>query len=463
MGFAIPYIAISPTAILSIVGLLIGRDETIPTPAQDWRKATVDIIIPTLNEQKNIVLCLASLRNQTFKPRSITIYDDGSNDETILYARNYGQNLEVDFKIVQREKSEGKTVSLKHVARHSDCDVIFVLDGDTSIITDNFIEKIVQELYQGIGNASACGHVLPMLESEREKIIDKLGRDDIAKNFPAVLRKKGSWLDKLQYGITNFYREELYLFLERFIYNGEMIFFGSIINPIGCAVAYRREYLEALFDEYEEEFGDNLTTSEDIFIGFALVNSGYKNVLVDNIYALTQEPKFSKIFKQIFKWSSSYLQCCYYFDDLVSTPFKFYRVLYRKFKDKVTGLEKKIKQMRKIKEAYRQPFGMGYTKTYGRPIGWFVFTSAFEKCSFPFALLAMAYLGLWKWLIITIIIEVFLYTFMIFKFHRNRRFANFVKSILLTPIRYSIMMFDVYVLSSFLKDIYFTEERAWRK
>jgi hypothetical protein len=69
--------------------------------------------------------------------------------------------------------------------------------------------------------------------------------------------------------ITNLYRESLYMFLQRFVYLGQMVFFGSITNPVGCAVAYRRKYVKELFDSYEPMFGDDLTNSEDIFIGFA--------------------------------------------------------------------------------------------------------------------------------------------------------------------------------------------------
>ncbi|MHB1271222.1 MAG: hypothetical protein ACYCZD_00370 [Rhodanobacter sp.] len=56
------------------------------------------------------------------------------------------------------------------------------------------------------------------------------------------------------------------------MYHGQTTFFGGITNPVGCAVAYRREYVADLFDRYEPQFGDNLTNSEDIFIGFALIN-----------------------------------------------------------------------------------------------------------------------------------------------------------------------------------------------
>ena len=35
----IPYLVISPNAVLSILGLIHGPDKTEPTPAEDWRDA----------------------------------------------------------------------------------------------------------------------------------------------------------------------------------------------------------------------------------------------------------------------------------------------------------------------------------------------------------------------------------------------------------------------------------------
>ena len=46
----LPYFALGPSTILSALGLVRGPDRTIPTPAEDWRRAVVDVIIPALNE-----------------------------------------------------------------------------------------------------------------------------------------------------------------------------------------------------------------------------------------------------------------------------------------------------------------------------------------------------------------------------------------------------------------------------
>jgi cellulose synthase/poly-beta-1,6-N-acetylglucosamine synthase-like glycosyltransferase len=84
-----PYFVVSPSTILSLVGVLRGPDRTRPTPVEDWRDAKVDVIIPALNEADNIVPCLASLLRQTLKPRRIMLIDDGSTDATVERAKAF--------------------------------------------------------------------------------------------------------------------------------------------------------------------------------------------------------------------------------------------------------------------------------------------------------------------------------------------------------------------------------------
>lgn len=460
----IPYFVLGPTALMGFVGFIHGADRTIPSPSEDWKNATMDLLIPSFNEEKNIVLCLASIARQSLQPRQILIYDDASNDKTVLYAQSYAQMMHINLKVIQRTQHEGKTPSVHHGAYASDADVIAVVDGDTILKSNNYLERLVNELYQGIGIACACGVALPLTEQDRtiECVAGNLA--DFKKIHPDVEFSP----DKTQFqqflrSLTNSYREELYLFLQRYIYHGEMLFFGTLIFPIGCAVVYRRKYLIDMFEHYIKIFGFDLTTSEDIFFGFAFAEKGYKNIVVQDVYALTLEPRFSRIYHQIFKWSSSFLQSCYYFDSLFFTPFKFPRYVLKIIKDSRNPKLKKMKEKRKIKEAYRQAFGVDFTKKYGRNIGWFVFTTACEKLSFPTFILVFIILGFWEPLLITLSAEIALYTMIITLMHKNRRIRNFFKAILYTPIRYSQIMFDLVVIGKFMIDLWVTKNRQWRK
>ncbi len=462
---ALPYLVLSPSGIMGVIGLLHGPDRTVPTPQENWCEATIDLLIPAYNEEKNIVLCLSSILKQTRKPQRIILVDDASTDRTVEYAKAYSQMMDIKLEIIQHEHNEGKTPALNYVSHDSQADVLFVLDADTILLSENYIERVVMELFQGVGISSACGVVLPFTEVDRKKVMgSEQVREFVEKNPHIVMNPDQTRFQELQRSISNAYREELYLFLQGFIYRAEKIFFGTIIFPIGCAVAYRRKYIEELFDRYSETLGNDLTTSEDIFIGFSFADQGYRNVVVQDVYGWDIEPRFFNLPKQLFKWSSSFLQSCYYFDDLLRTPFKFPRYLIKCLRERFSKEHKKQLEKRRIKEAYRQPFGSEYTKKYGRNIGWFIFTSAFEKISFPTIVIILIILKLWEALAITIGAEVLLYCIIIAIMHKNRRIRNFFKSLFFTtPIRYMQLLFDLYVMGNFMKDLWITKNRSWRK
>jgi hypothetical protein len=54
----------------------------------------------------------------------------------------------------------------------------------------------------------------------------------------------------------------------------------------------------------------------------AMLNEGYRNIQLTDVYARTVEPVFHRLPQQVYLWSSSFLQSCYYFDDLVKSPFR---------------------------------------------------------------------------------------------------------------------------------------------
>ena len=127
----VPYFVHGPTGLMGLVGLLHGADRTIPTPNEDWKTATLDLLIPAFNEEKTILLCLASIQRQSLKPRQIYLYDDHSNDKTIEYAKSFAELNSIQLKIVSRGEHSGKTPSVCYAAAASDADVLAVVDGDT--------------------------------------------------------------------------------------------------------------------------------------------------------------------------------------------------------------------------------------------------------------------------------------------------------------------------------------------
>jgi glycosyltransferase involved in cell wall biosynthesis len=458
-----PYFVLSPNTVLSILGLIHGPDRTVPTPAEDWRQATVDVVIPALDEEANISLCLASLARQTIRPKRIILIDDGSTDHTIEYAETFCRLNGMELIAIHRKEPIGKTPTLKRQAREFDSDVQFILDGDTVLESPNYIERVIQELYQGVGIASACGTILPLRDKDRRAMLETPPLHKFLDAHPeAPIYPKEGWLQHLQRGITDLYRDVMYLLLQRFTYHGQMVFFGGILNPVGCAVAYRRKYLKDLFDRYEPILGDDLTNSEDIFIGFALNDQGYRNIQLTDVYARSQEPLASQIPHQIYLWSSSFLQSCYYFDELVRSPLKALKRYLHKRREK-REMGEVIAQKRKIQEQYRQPFGIDHTLKYGRPIGWVLFMSAVEKVAFPTALAVLLILRLWEPLAVTVAAETVVFLAILAAVTKGQRLEYLGKGLLVTPLRYGVLLFDFITMGRFALDLWVFRTRRWRK
>lgn len=459
-----PWFILSPNVLLSAIGLLRGPDKTVPTPAEDWRTAVVDVVIPAYKEEDNIIHCLASVRLQTLQPRHVILVDDGGKDRTVERAREYAAAAGLNLTVFERAASIGKTPTIKRQSREFDSDVEFILDGDTFLESPDYIERCVQELYQGVGIASACGTILPMRPKNRHALAQtdafKLWHGAATYDDPHAKR---GWLRGVWWWMTNAYRDCLYRFLQRFVYRGQMVFFGGITNPVGCAVAYRRRYVKDLFDRYEPIFGDDLTNSEDIFIGFALNNEGYRNVQLQDVLARSEEPEVQRLPRQVYLWSSSFLQSCYYFDQLLRSPFRLWRRHRERRRVKASGEAQRIEEMRKIKEQYRQPFGENFTHRYGRPIGWAMFLSAFEKVAFPTALLIMVILRMWEPLVVTLVAEMLLALAVLLAVSPGDRIATFFKGIAITPLRYLLIAYDFITIGRFAIDLWITGNRKWRK
>ncbi len=318
------------------------------------------------------------------------------------------------------------------------------------------------------------------------------------------------------------YREVLYLFLQRVVYRGQMAFFGTTTNPVGCAVAYRRKYVRALFDYIGPILGDDLTNSEDIFIGFSMLNEGYRNIQLTDVYARTVEPEIQKLPRQTYLWSSSFLQSCYYFDPLVRSPFRMIkRWLARRApawtRTAARGLtssgrsdgfaparpvaagfgspmaatftigrrelppvvdaqldrarasagqgstSRPIDDRRVIREPYRQAFGRPHTEAYGRPAGWILMMSAVEKVFFPTALLIMLILRNWEGLAVTVACETAICVAALAIVMKGKRVEYVLKGLAVTPVRYALLGSELITIGRFACDLWITNNRKWRK
>jgi glycosyltransferase involved in cell wall biosynthesis len=510
-----PYSVLGPNTILSVVGLIRGPDRTIPMPAEDWRAARVDVVIPALNEARHISLCLASVLRQTLRPRQILLIDDGSCDDTVGVAERFCALQGQSITVIRRRAPIGKTPTLKRQARELDCDVLFILDADTVLESENYIERTVQELYQAVGIACACGTILPQRRSDRLRWLARPEVRACREADPSAAPANSSATIEAARAVTNVYRECLYLFLQKLIYRGQNTCFGTITNPVGCAVAYRAKYVRDLFDHFEPQFGDDLTNSEDIFIGFAMLDMGYRNIQLPDVYARTVEPPIYRVPRQLYLWSSAFLQSCYYFDSLLRSPLKSLgRWILGHARRLGTGTPMSVPasrgkdvasltpalpgsgaslslvpappmfrvsaarppagaaaargggggaDRRRVAEPYRQPFGRVWTAEHGRPAGWILLLQAIEKVFFPTTLLALIILGAWEGLLLTMAIETSIAIAVLALAMKGQRIEYLVKGLLIAPIRYVLLAMEVITIGRFAWTIWATTDRSWRK
>ncbi len=56
-------------------------------------KSEVTVVIPTLNEERFLARCLASLERQTLRPHEVIVVDGGSRDGTLRIAQDFGAKV----------------------------------------------------------------------------------------------------------------------------------------------------------------------------------------------------------------------------------------------------------------------------------------------------------------------------------------------------------------------------------
>jgi len=113
-------------------------DSTSADPLFVAHPPSISVLIPTLNAQRTIGACLASIREQRYKQDriEIVIADGGSNDNTLRIASGY--NVRVIANPL-RTGETGKAVALS-CARN---DLVCLLDSDNILMRRDWFERMV--------------------------------------------------------------------------------------------------------------------------------------------------------------------------------------------------------------------------------------------------------------------------------------------------------------------------------
>lgn len=247
----------------------------------------VSVIIPTLNEEKNIERCLSSIFNQSYPKESleVIVVDDKSMDRTLEIVEKF------PVKVLTSGAQHGE-ISKMIGFKAAKGEFAIYLDADVELIGKDWFEKMLK----------------PLLEDE--EIIGSFTRKYTKKSDPAI--ERFITFDPLQ-------RDSLYQFfstsIEEIIVDKKEGYYIcqyklDRIPPAGRCL-YRRKKLMDLVSEYdmflELDFLVLLVTKG--FCKFAYVpNAGLYHHHAQNISELLRKRKYNltKVYlgrqKRLYKW-----------------------------------------------------------------------------------------------------------------------------------------------------------------
>jgi len=109
-------------------------------------KLRVSVVIPTLNEERDLPQLLESLKKQTFRDFEIIVADAGSKDRTRLIAEEYGARV-VDGGMPGVGRNRGAAVAQG--------EYLFFFDADV-ILPEDFLAKAVHEMDEHYVDLATC-------------------------------------------------------------------------------------------------------------------------------------------------------------------------------------------------------------------------------------------------------------------------------------------------------------------
>src|SRR3989304_4442751 len=103
----------------------------------------ISIIIPTYNEEDEIVECLESLGKQTYGDFEIIVVDDGSVDKTLSVLSKLKVKIE-ELKVFQ-QSHKGPGAARNLGAKHAKGEILVFIDADMTF-DPNFLQELIEPI-----------------------------------------------------------------------------------------------------------------------------------------------------------------------------------------------------------------------------------------------------------------------------------------------------------------------------
>jgi glycosyltransferase involved in cell wall biosynthesis len=438
---ATPYHIFSPLNFLSIIGLLGGAHEAARGKAP--APFTVDAVVTARDQAVTISLALASLARQSVRPRRVFVVDDVSRDDTVETVKAFARLDDLDLVLIGRKEVQGSTASLQQIARFSDADVILAMDGETVLDSPDYIQTVAGELMAAPDHASAAGFIRPLRLRDRRR----------AMQWPELIRLRAAnpglrftpgdaWPGRAMRWLTSVYSDVLHYYFQSIVCPGELNLFGTVINPLGQAIAYRRSALLEVFEDGEAASPSPIPGQ--VYVSHGLMNRGYRHTLAPDAEARVFEPDGNRLFKQLYVWSTSWLAGSYYFPELVIGPFK---AMLRHHARRDLGLGILSED---VFVPYQEPLKNLKRGREGKPAGWALFVGLFDKTAYPLLLILFAGTRWWLGLGYVVLAESLLYAILLGVFGKEKKFEFTLKALFTAPLRYLSIYTDMVTVGRFV-------------
>lgn len=140
----------------------------------------IAFIIAALNEEKNVGLCIDSIKKNTYKNKEIILVDGGSKDRTAEIAKKKGA-------IVLNEEGKNKCPAnaWNQAVKYTDAELVCLLGADFILPDEKYAEKAAKALED---KKVAC--VYTEVRTEEETLIEKIVSCFEPSLHPNVFRKE---------------------------------------------------------------------------------------------------------------------------------------------------------------------------------------------------------------------------------------------------------------------------------
>lgn len=209
----------------------------------------VSIVIPNYNYEKTLPKCLEAVRNQTYKNWEVIFVDDGSTDNSVAIATQFG------CRVYRNPKNSGGPSAPRNLGiRMAHGEIVFFLDSDVALYPDA-IENTVAEFAKDPALGSVCG----------------------------IYAKKPLFRDSLV---------EEYRVLQGYYWRISSV--GYVTAGFFSLGAVKKSIFEEIGD-----FNENLTNTEEVEFGYRL-NQKYRLLLTEKVMGEhDDEDSLRKLMKKI--------------------------------------------------------------------------------------------------------------------------------------------------------------------